>query len=460
VINKIKINIEKMLITGVIIAPTLLWLNESFPARMSSDSLWPTWDQVLNGRYTTDHPVIYTIFVKITSFNGNFLPGTTIFQSTLLTIALFVLINSILNNYRQSSIIASLVMITPFGGAFASTIWKDVPFAFMFIFGITYCGYWVRTKENKYLILSLLSFSLAAMFRHNGMLVLLVMIMFISIFLVLGYRKIFVKLILVFTFCIFMSTISTNIVNKIFNAKGNFTSWATVYPFMTDLAYAASTRPDLVNEKTTKLVSLYSTLDSFEGAKNCSSGGYMVTGNGFNPQGIINKKNDLVYAWLSLLKKHPEVIMAARMCRTQAFLPPPFSPGPIHPQWNANGIYQPNEFGLVNKPPIQELASVMRVWQSFWLHNTNEIAWPGRHLLMGILLAVIILSLHNNSKEIFIQIALQQLLSISLIFSLILIAPSPDFRYAAITQLITVAYFFITSGLIIQKIRKNLVNSI
>lgn len=439
--------------------PAILWTNESYPARMSSDSLWPTWNEVLNGNYTADHPVIYTLFVKFTSLNGNFLVLTTLIQNLLLTLALFLLVHSILNNFFYSALIASFIMLTPFGGAFGSTIWKDVPFTIFLIIGIVYLYKWIQYRSRKYLFMTVFFITFGIMFRHNGVIMIFILILFFFLLSFFLNTKLSLKIVLILFFSIGLSMASTSALNKFLNAESTFASWMTAYPFMTDLAFAAATRPDLVDQETIRLVDLYAKSDAFEGAKNCSSGGYMIIAQGFTPENIVDKKFILVKAWLVVLRNHPEIIMQARMCRTQPFMPPPFSPGPIHPTWNANGIYQPNEFDLVSNPPFKELASAMRIWQSLWTHNTNKVAWPGKLWLIGTISLLIILFI-DQKRDKFFQLALYQLLSTSLIISLIALAPSPDFRYAAISQLIGLMFFLIFLFIVFNFLYENYVRSL
>ena len=121
---------------GLLLSVNLFWLLASWPINMSPDSI-DVWGQVQNGDYRNDHPVTYSIFVKIFSLGGRFLPLVSAVQLIVISFGILLATYTLLRNLVISTYITSIIVLAPTVGSLATTLWKDVPFVGLILIGLS-----------------------------------------------------------------------------------------------------------------------------------------------------------------------------------------------------------------------------------------------------------------------------------------------------------------------------------
>lgn len=425
---------------ALLVSVNMFWLLASWPISMSPDSL-NVWGQIQNGVYQNDHPVTYTIFVKIFSLGGNYLSLVSAVQLSILSIGILSVSYSLSRNFPLSMVITSLVMITPTAGALASTLWKDVPFV-----GLLLIGFSLLVKNHTFF--GIIFISLGASLRHNGWTLLLAIAIFMTLFLILknySFRRylwvIISSAVLSFSI-IFLSA-------KLVDAKSAST-WLTWSPALADLAYIASRTPNN-NSEIHETVALYSTGDSLARSADCTNINGMVFSTGFNEKNIDKNLGKILREFLGLAKSDPKLILRLHSCRAQAFLPPPLSSGPSYFYWTQMIIMEPNDYSLTPSPPIPLVRELgLKVW-SVWDSQLKILLWPG--LIVLVASFAFFVHLKSYLKQ-FNDVLLFWFISMwGALISIIPWSGAQDFRYALFSYLIAQIIIIITTYQVFHRIK-------
>jgi hypothetical protein len=425
---------------ALLVSVNIFWLLSSWPISMSPDSL-NVWSQIQNGVYQNDHPVTYTIFVKIFSLGGNYLSLVSAVQLSILSIGILSVSYSLSRNFLLSMVITSLVMITPTAGALASTLWKDVPFV-----GLLLIGFSLLVKNHTFF--GLIFITLGASLRHNGWTLLLAIAIFMTLFLILKNYSLRRYLWVIITSAVLSFSIIF-LSAKLLDAKSTST-WLTWSPALADLAYIASRTPNN-NSEIHETVALYSTGDSLARSADCTNINGMVYYPGFNEKNIDKNLGKILREFLDLAKSDPKLILRLHSCRAQAFLPPPLSSGPGYFYWTQMIIMEPNDYSLTPSPPIPLVRELgLKVW-SVWDSQLKILLWPGLIVLVASFLFFIYLRIYLkqiNDVWLFWFVSMWGAL-----ISIIPWSAAQDFRYALFSYLIAQIIIFITAYQVFHRIK-------
>lgn len=425
--NWLKTKIPFILLTSI----NIFWLLSSWPMNMSPDSL-NVWEQVQSGYYSNDHPVTYTIFVKILSIGGRYLPLVSIVQLIILSTGILLVCFTLLKNISISMYITSIIMLTPTAGVLATTLWKDVPFV-----GLILIGFALLIKNIHFF--GFISLALGASFRHNGWVTLLAIAGLMSLAIILrsvSFKKYIYKVFAAGILSFFIIFISA----KLVDAKPTST-WLTWSPALADLAYLAARTPnDASNIHET--VALFSTGESLTRAADCTSINGMIFSPGFNSTSLDRNLDRIIREFLILVKSDPKLVMRLHLCRSQAFIPPPISTGPSYFYWTQKIIIAPNNFDLKPNPPIPIIREIgLKIWK-LWDSYPSYLLWPGFVILSAsIFLLVNLMNILKVSREIWL------FYTITMWGALVSIIPwsaAQDFRYALLSYLIAQIFIIIT----------------
>jgi hypothetical protein len=401
----------------------LFWLLASWPISMSPDSL-DVWGQVQSGDYRNDHPVTYTIFVKIFSLGGRYLPLVSATQLFLLSTGILLTTYTLSKNLKQSAYITSIIMLAPTAGALATTLWKDVPFVGLILIGLSL----LFRKSN---IFGLLTLTLGASFRHNGWLMLFTIagVILIAAILKNKYLKHYFWKIVAAGAISFLLIISAS---KLIDAKPAST-WLTWSPAMADLAYLASRTPNDASS-IHETVALYSSGESLARSADCTNVNGLIFSSGFNQLELDGKIDQIIREYVKLIKSDPRLILRLHLCRAQAFIPPPFSTGPSYYYWTQMIILQPNDFNLIPNPPIKKVRDMgLNLWR-FWDSNLKTLLWPGLITLVSSLIFLVnFIGRSNYNKQSWVFWFLTMWAAL---FSFIPWSNAQDFRYALLSYLV------------------------
>ncbi len=189
--NKGNFNKKELIIYGFII---LIFLVVSFiasyPGVINTDTE-VQWKQVQSGVYSNWHPVVETlIFLKLPSLFHNSYVSCAIFQ--LLFIGLILLyfcyfLRKYFFNKKGTIISLLLIILNPAVIRWAMYIYKDIPFSWCMFIGTIFIieivltkGKWIENNKNK--ILLILTSLGIMLFRHNGIVSVFLIFLFLSIF--------------------------------------------------------------------------------------------------------------------------------------------------------------------------------------------------------------------------------------------------------------------------------------
>ena len=124
-----KLGRDRLILLCVVLLPMLLWWVVFFPGTFTNDSL-AIIEQIRTGNWSNDHTNAYLSFVWLTSGGGSQWGLVTLAQVILVALG----ITSLGSVVRRIGIPKPVVMVAcgvfsmlPQVGAFAITMWKDVP---------------------------------------------------------------------------------------------------------------------------------------------------------------------------------------------------------------------------------------------------------------------------------------------------------------------------------------------
>jgi len=162
------------------------WTLVFYPALMSYDSI-NQWTQALSGQYYSWHPPIMAMIMSLTIlFSGNNPSLFAFIQGFLLWVSIYLVLHKLVRDNRLYLISCLIVTLLPSLWTYTSILWKDVWFASMALLGIYFLIYAIEAEagvKRIKLLVSLIFFSLAIAFRHNGFTILLgLLVVFIKLF--------------------------------------------------------------------------------------------------------------------------------------------------------------------------------------------------------------------------------------------------------------------------------------
>jgi hypothetical protein len=371
-----------------VVLPILFWLITMYPAVLTGDS-YEVLKQITNPDTAPQDSAYLTpafvIFSRIFSFGGHFLPGIVIVQSALIYSALFMWVNILIPRPSKESrlLVTGLMFLTPFFGALAVTIWKDVPYIAFTMIGLALLTKLSSEKKmfSYFFGGGLLAFG--ATFRYEGFVVLFASAVILIMCHCL-YKKIFgFEIYLKFAFIFLMSAVLSILISLSLNKITDLQAPSNFYKtqgFFLDLEFANSNFPESLPLEIRDVLQKISAERTLVGMKACA-----------NPQNFYHSDFDLRYAesewlnipkyWLKALSSDArEAILVSRICRTSSVLPVPLSFIPQFGYWPTTGM-GPNIL-RPDRPLIIErfVYPIGWAWSQIWWINGNLIGWPGLHL--------------------------------------------------------------------------------
>ena len=427
------------------------WMVAAWPAVMTADS-FDSWNQLQTNSYGDWHPVTFTLYLKIISLNG-LTPGlVSCFQLLLFSYTFFRIFKLLKPEWKSSRHLnlVSCMMILPFFGNMAVTIWKDVPYTIFCVLGLILIieGKKLGSRGNSF---GVVLTGIGSTFRHEGVYVLGLVFLFLIFYSV--YNRVMMRstsLIYVIAKSIALSivlswifsTTSVSLTNAV-----KMPSWTRHLSFVADLGYVAATAPEKLNPKTLSIILEISSGDSLSAAKNCDTSTGIVYSSGWSGPAVEKYEGQILSLWLKEAQsKAGQDLMYAHFCRGAAFLPPPFSTGLRGSFWEwtwwgsePNNIF-PNLENLRSSPLVPQLEPIASGWRGLWWANGRTFAWPGLHLMIGFCLLLFLRRREIIPSKIWVLFG--YLVSTHLV--LVMFGSVPAFRYAIATHLFSLTLIGIT----------------
>lgn len=414
------------------------WLCISYPGRLSADSLMVLGD-VKARDWNQHHTVVYEVIVFIFTIGGNF--PWVMFVSQLLLVAFAVnqflgsFFAELRSNYRR--ILSFFLVMVPFFGGFASTLWKDSLSMIFLILSFSFFRKSAVSKSKFYLIVGGLLLTLFLCLRYENIPIIIILGAVLLIKAKFKRTEIFAMILLTTTSSMFI----TNTLNSILSAREVDNSLRYVVP-LHDL-----TNLSLLHKEDLELrayTNKFSTGSSLEGASFCPNVNPFLYTKDYKAQLVTELSPQPIEKWIEYSLKYPLDVLRNHKCRSAAFLPFPISFGPKYTYFIHPGIDE-NSFKFEFEPLFANLNNAL-------LQIINLLGgvflWPG----MIITLHYLVVALHRrqiDSEDILLQSAIFYPIINSLV--LFVIAPGQDFRYMASA---TSLALLIVGGITLTKIQR------
>lgn len=425
----------------IVLVPGLLWWVACLPGNLTFDSIGSL-NQIATGEYWNNHPVAYTLALQVLTLGGSAIWVATLVQSVGLATGLYALGRSLGGSRNLAAIVAGVVMVTPWAGPFAVTVWKDVPYAIGLVWGITLAVAAARSRRWWSLAGATALIAVASSFRHNGWPVDLAAAAILAVLLLVrrawgsGAR---IVLALVVGG---IASIALQQAAVVATGARTLDPWFTYQTVLADLAYADVWHPEQMPAGLHEFVTTFATGEAYEGARECSVLNRLVYGDGFDVAAANTAFAESLRWYKELALTSPQYIVQARACRAAAMLPPPLSTGPKYIYINELSVY-PNELGIERWEVVPPLASAAVALDGLWVSGGRILAWPGLLALLG----TIALYLRARRRpERFVSAATWFAITWGTVGVITLVSVAQDFRYGAVPALVALVVIGLWAG--------------
>lgn len=424
----------------LLLATQLFWLLATWPGTLSGDSVY-SWSLIKRGIFDNSHPLIYELYLRLITINGNSIVLASYVQTALLDFCVFLVLKLLLpssSNYKLL-LLTSLVQFTPGIGGMGVTMWADIPFTALVLIGISLIAVDKGHSISKS-ALGVFALGMGSAFRHEGILTLFIFWFLVALF-IFAYRLIRKvhfrnsrRLIFLATISIMLNLITTTSLNAIIKPTGIFSSIGSELAMIHDLAYVEAKQPGLLNQQAREVILGNLGPNSIKGALECESINAMYFNSDFDREALVMMKSAVRQAWLkSWLNESRDFMLQARACRSQAYLAPIFATFPKNPFWLDWGVYQPNDYGLKPSPPIEGIRTMAESVRSVWVTNSDLLGTPGLNLIMVLLFSMILVFKGARARIFLLFIAC---LCLARVITLLTFGVAQDYRYSLILHVI------------------------
>ncbi|MBX6356572.1 MAG: hypothetical protein IRZ05_12040 [Micromonosporaceae bacterium] len=310
------------LITQVIY---LFWWIAFFPGLASYDTVAYVW-QATTDNWITNHSVLYTALVWLSLQISGGIWLLSLAQTVAMAAGLAYAVAGLRKlgvSGRALAIAGIAVAVLPPAASFVIFVWKDVAFVTVQVFLLgtlarivvakrrVPAGRWIRDRQMRNLLLLVfVEFLLLALFRQNGQLMVLVSAA-VATLVIAGIR-------------LWMAT--AGIVAALISVVMNL--W--IYPAMGvtpakselllaeaygDIAVAYHERPSQFTPADLAVMTRVAPLSVWSDSANCYTSDTTFTAKGFSRAAANDNAGELFALWLRLVKRMPDEIIDARMCR-------------------------------------------------------------------------------------------------------------------------------------------------
>ncbi|MDD1443997.1 DUF6020 family protein, partial [Dolichospermum sp. ST_sed3] len=436
-INKFDLRIKNFWICLALI-PVVVWVVYCltyWPGLVVSDFL-DQWSQVLNFRFDNNHPAFHTLTMWLISriFPS---PGLV---SLAQIITLGLLIGHIFKRQielginKLALIVTSLFLaLSPVTTTMVISLVKDIPFSIAFLWFswqiveiLISQGQWLTSKKN--IILFAISAALVSLFRHNGMPIILVIVVIIFAFHWKNYKNLLIFSLL-FTLMIFVIKGPVYSLFRVNTTKTVNSLPFFILPYIG--AHLKANTPISMEEKEF-LDEIMNTDNDWEYNQ------YTMLPLVFNPklnsQLVARSSNRIIYMFFQLTKRNPSVTLNHLITINNMIWEINLPPGGIHHTvafvLNSDGtvtttVPDPYQTGLKQDSKIPQLITILAKWFTIISYRFYVYVWrPALQLYLLIFLNVVYAVRFRNTRS--LMITLPVVIQSGLLF---LISPNPEYRY-------------------------------
>jgi hypothetical protein len=411
------------------------WISATDPGIFSYDSL-DSWTQIRTWHFNDLHPVVYTIWLWLTSGFGNYVVLATIIQSVLFVIAIVTTIRFLFPDRQLNFCLfwAAILEWSPFVGQMGVTVWKDVPACYFILFAVSYFG----IKENvKRVWISGPILGLGCAFRHEGLAMLVLTVLILAAY--MGIKKFsrpseqfailrkWIGLVgLGLVFCSFFSLEVPSIAQA-----APLTNLERLGPLIHDLSYTTQRNDSGFSPEDKKFVTDLVSGKAASGATNCQEWDGMALSPGINYALVSKSFRRIILLWSkTLFSNSGTTEISAHLCRSSVFLP-----GYKIPSAGVWTYFEIDRNSLgIKRDAIPYTYRLARFMDTSGTALGRFLGWPGMYLDFLLIIYIIHWFRKSWSKQIVI------LLTVGLIRALfnIFYTVGPYFRYGMLTEIIAI----------------------
>ena len=394
----------------------LFWYGLSFPGRMSADSIMVI-GEVRQKTWNQHHTIVYEVIVYLFSFGGKFVWLLSLLQLTFLALAISKFFNeffSDLSNQVRKKI-GFFIMLVPYFGGFASTIWKDSISMSITILMVTYFKKSKLIMKNSDFLIGLTLLSILVSIRYENTLT--VLLVGLPVVIISAGKRIAVLVFFIVPIIVAFSV--TSGLNHLLDATPIPYKLKYVIP-LSDLASLVQDYPN--DFELVTYVNGFSKGKSLEGSNFCPNVNPFLYTEDYKIVGGDSLTNNPVQVWLKYAIKYPGEMLKTHQCRGAAFLPMPISLHPkyiyfLHPGIDENGL------GIKFNP----ISNRINTAATYLINNVvAPLIWPG--FLITIFYALIlILRKSINFKDHANLVVILWPIANSIVLGIV--TPGQDFRY-------------------------------
>lgn len=424
------------------VVATLTWVLGSWPGMLTGDSIASLF-QIIKGPYYDWHPIAYTLFIQLFTFNGQFIWLVSIVQSLLFGISVYFFTRSCFVDISRSKAIwiTGILQATPFVGGLAVTMWKDIPYTSFLLLGL---GMLIRAKEPARLtyFVAGIFLILSSICRHEAPYVLFLLVVSYILVKIKNINTVNLKLILTVFIAGLISLLMSSFLVDVTKAIPG-PAFTKTLALQRDLAALAHETPKSVPKDTFKELRAISSDWGWERSTDCWTPIDYINPTHFNYEKANNFSEHAITSWLEVAtsKSLPDLLLWHR-CFVKPFIPFPIqpTPDPVVISWLTPGVSS-NSLGIISNPKLGPLQSLMESYISFWMSISKYASWPGFHFTFFVFLCV-----YSKKKNCITRQTATLLLSfvIARQVLLLLLTPSYDARYAMQTTLLSVMFLIFT----------------
>ncbi|HVM05754.1 MAG TPA: DUF6020 family protein [Acidimicrobiales bacterium] len=407
--------------------PMLAWYAALRPGLMSADSL-AVWQQATGGGWVDIHAPAYTASVWLSAQIVGGPDLVTLGQSLFLAAAIVAVSRAVARlgaPLRPVLVVSAVVAASPMVGAFAVSLWKDVPYTAAVLFAAARVFDVTRLRMagdavGGATVASLTAWLLvAAAFRQNGVLFALAVLAVLGIVLKGDRRRVAAAAAAVLAFTFVLKSV-------VYPAMGvaRTPTQATIGLFLHDIAAVARTHPAVFEREDRAVLARNAPFEVWRARSasyGCGSANWQHSPD-FDWAKVEGRAGDYLALWTETLREQPRRVLANRLC-VGAIAWQPWVDGSVFTV--SRGIDR-NDLGLRTRPLIPgiERAAVATI-DRMDDPAVQRLLWRGTtwiYLSLAVL-AVTVARLRRAS------LLLAALPAVALQFSVFLVSPAQDARY-------------------------------
>jgi hypothetical protein len=290
----------------------LAWWAAFFPGLMSSDSLaYVAHGQ--SGHWSAAHSVLYDALVWLSLQATGDLAALTLLQSVAMSAALAHAVAS-LRELRVPqwwlAVAAIVIAALPSLGAFTVTVWKDVPFTVCAVVAMSLSVRLAHRPSAGVVVALMGAFLGVGLFRNNGFLMVAIASA-VLVVLVRGRRR----SIAVAGTAAVAAAVAANLF--LYPALGVAPAPPSIpiAPALSDISVAYRQQPSAFTPADLRLMEQVAPLEHWRATSTCYTVNQLFYGARFSTTAADRASGELMGLWTRVLKRTPNHVLGARLCR-------------------------------------------------------------------------------------------------------------------------------------------------